>query len=136
MSPCTRMMLCVCIMLINAPYIHILYLRDVLYLRDTCQSRLQPILNVYMFVLRVCVVVSVGGWVVRFKDSAESETSQPSRICLGPLRDESESRVGRLNSEKADSAENRTSLGGLGIMMMILCLIIIQCGNNYINMYL
>ena len=36
----------------------------------------------------------------RFKDSAESETSRPSRIRLGPLRDESESRVGRLNSEK------------------------------------
>ena len=28
-----------------------------------------------------------------FKDSAESETSRPSRIRLGPLRDESESRV-------------------------------------------
>jgi len=33
-----------------------------------------------------------------FKDSAESETSRPSRIRLGPLRDESESRVGRFNS--------------------------------------
>ena len=42
----------------------------------------------------------------RFKDSAESETSRPSRIRLGPLRDESESRVGRLNSEETDSAEN------------------------------
>jgi len=38
----------------------------------------------------------------RFKDSAESETSRPSRIRLGPLRDESESRVGRLNSEETD----------------------------------
>ena len=43
-----------------------------------------------------------------FKDSAESETSRPSRIHLGPLRDESESRVGRLNSEETDSAENRS----------------------------
>ena len=41
----------------------------------------------------------------RFKDSAESETS---RIRLGPLRDESKSRVGRLNSEETDSAENRS----------------------------
>jgi len=37
-----------------------------------------------------------------FKDSAESETSRLSRIRLGPLRDESESRVGRLNSEETD----------------------------------
>jgi len=44
----------------------------------------------------------------RFKDSAEAETSWPSRIRLGPLRDESESRVGRLNSEETDSAENRS----------------------------
>ena len=43
-----------------------------------------------------------------FKDSAELETRRPSRIRLGPLRDESESRVGRLNSEEADSAENRS----------------------------
>jgi len=43
-----------------------------------------------------------------FKDSAESETSRPSRIRLSPLRDESESRVGRLNSEETDSAENRS----------------------------
>jgi len=41
-------------------------------------------------------------------ESAESETSQPSRIRLGPLRDESGSRVGRLNSEETDSAENRS----------------------------
>ena len=46
--------------------------------------------------------------VSRFKDSAESETSRPSRIRLGPLRDESESRVGRLSSEETDSAENRS----------------------------
>ena len=46
----------------------------------------------------------------RFKDSAESETSRPSRIRLGPLRDEFESRVGRLNSEETDSAENRSQL--------------------------
>ena len=72
----------------------------------------------------------------RFKDAAESETSQPSRIRLGPLRDESESRVDQLNSEEADSAENRTSLGQLDTMMMILCLIAIQYGNNYISMYL
>jgi len=71
-----------------------------------------------------------------FKDSAESETSRPSRIRLGPLRDESESRVGRLNSEEANSAENQSWLGRLGIMMMILCLIAIQCENNYISMYL
>ena len=44
----------------------------------------------------------------RFKDSAESEMSRPSRIRLGPLRDESESRVGRLNSEETASAENRS----------------------------
>ena len=44
----------------------------------------------------------------RFKDSAESETSRPSRIRLGPLRDESESRVGRLNSEETDLAENQS----------------------------
>ena len=41
-------------------------------------------------------------------ESAESETSRPSRIRLGPLRDESESRVGRLNSEETDSAKNRS----------------------------
>jgi len=57
-----------------------------------------------------------------FKDSAESETSRPSRIRLGPLRDESESRVGRLNSEETE--------------ILILCLIAIQCENNYISMYL
>ena len=72
----------------------------------------------------------------RVKDSAESETSQLSRIRLGPLRDESESRVGRLNSEETDSAENRSWLDRLDIMMMILCLIAIQYGNNYITMYL
>ena len=45
----------------------------------------------------------------RFEDeSAESETSRPSRIRLGPLRDESESQVGRLNSKETDSAENRS----------------------------
>jgi len=71
----------------------------------------------------------------RFKDSAESETSRPSQRRLGPLRDESESRVGRLNSEETDSAENRSWLGRLGIMM-ILCLIAIQRENNYISMYL
>ena len=71
----------------------------------------------------------------QFKVSAESETSQPSRIRLGPLRDESGSRVGRLNSEETDSAENRSWLGRLGIMMMILYLIVIQCENNYISMY-
>ena len=73
---------------------------------------------------------------VRFKDSVESETNQPSHIRRGPLRDESESRVGRLNSEETDSAENRRWLGRLDIMMIILCLIAIQCENNYISMYL
>ena len=72
----------------------------------------------------------------QFKDSAESETSRPSRIRLCPLRDESESRVGRLNSEETDSAENRSWLGRLDIMMMILYLIAIQYKNNYISMYL
>ena len=61
----------------------------------------------------------------RFKDSAESETTRPSRIRLGSLRDESESRVGWLNSEETDSAENQSWLGRLGIMMMILWLIAI-----------
>ena len=54
------------------------------------------------------VGLQVVGLVSRFKDSAESETSRPSRIRLGPLRDESESRVGQLNSEETDSAENRS----------------------------
>ena len=73
--------------------------------------------------------------IARFKDSAESETSRPSRIRLSPLRDESESRVYRLNSEETDYDENRSWLGWLGIMMIILYLIAIQCG-NYISMYL
>ena len=45
----------------------------------------------------------------RFKDLAESETSRPSRIRLGSLRDKSESRVGRLNSEETDSEFGRDS---------------------------
>ena len=53
----------------------------------------------------ICVTIIQN---LRFKDSAESETSQPSCIRLGPLRDESESRVGRLNSEEIDLAENRS----------------------------
>ena len=59
-------------------------------------------------------IVRGHGFESQFKDSAESETTWPSRIRFGPLQDESESRVGRLNSEETDSAENRSWFGRLG----------------------
>jgi len=55
----------------------------------------------------------------RFKDSAESETSRPSHIRLGPLRDESESRVDRLNLEETDSVENQSRLGRFTVELVL-----------------
>jgi len=44
----------------------------------------------------------------RFKDSAKLEMSRLSCIRHGPLRDDSESLVGRLNLEETDSVENQS----------------------------
>ena len=61
----------------------------------------------------------------------ESAESYPSRPAPRRVRVTSH----RLNSEETNSTENWSWLGRLGIIMMILCLLVIQCGNDYISGY-